>query len=74
MVISEDVEINSKREDHESANEHLENLEKWKYLKTRLKLHTTIDDAGLQSIETEKQKWKGILSRLLDATLWLNKM
>ena len=62
--------LNPKVADHESTNEH---LEKWKSLEIRLKLHKTIDDAALQSIETEKQKWKGILSRLLDVTLFLAK-
>lgn len=39
----------------------------------RLKSHTAIDDAALQLMNTEKQKWKNLLSRLLDITLFLSK-
>lgn len=39
----------------------------------RLKSHTAIDDAALQLMNTEKQKWKNLLSRLLDITLFLAK-
>ncbi|KAL4721258.1 hypothetical protein ACJJTC_000225 [Scirpophaga incertulas] len=65
--------LNSKVSDHETSCEHLENFEKWKTLEMRLKSHATIDDAVLQLVNTEKQKWKNLLSRLLDITLFLAK-
>ncbi|KAL4718380.1 hypothetical protein ACJJTC_009057 [Scirpophaga incertulas] len=65
--------LNPKVLDHETSCEHLENFEKWKTLEMRLKSHTTIDDAALQLMNTEKQKWKNLLSRLLDITLFLAK-
>ena len=57
--------------DHESTSVHLESFEKWKTLEMRLKLHKTIDDAALQLMDIEKQKWKHLLTRLLDITLFL---
>ncbi|XP_043276006.1 zinc finger MYM-type protein 1-like [Venturia canescens] len=65
--------LNPKVMEHEVTTEHLENLEKWKTLETRLRLHKTIDHATLQMMDAEKKKWRGLLVRLLDITLFLAK-
>lgn len=64
--------LNPKVSQHESSNEHLSNLEKWKSLTMGLKLNKTIDKDNLKIINRETQKWRDILHRLLDVTLFLS--
>lgn len=63
--------LNPKVADHENSERHLSNLEKWKTLKLRLKLMKTIDDENQQVEEKARRKWRDILLRLLDVTLFL---
>lgn len=65
--------LNPKVEDYERSEEYLRCLEQWRTLETRLMLHKTIDAACMKSVETEKKKWRDILHRLLDITLFLSK-
>lgn len=65
--------LNPKVSDHETSHDHLKNFEVWKTLEVRLKSHTTIDDTSIQLMNTEKQKWKNLLYRLLDISLFLAK-
>ncbi|XP_040275768.1 zinc finger MYM-type protein 1-like [Bufo bufo] len=58
---------------HETSEEHLYCLEKWKTLAAGLRLHETIDAQTISTMETEKKKWRDILHRLLDITLFLAK-
>ncbi|XP_051168336.1 zinc finger MYM-type protein 5-like [Leptopilina boulardi] len=65
--------LNPKVVQHENSEEHLENLEKWKLFETGLKLQNTIDSELLKNMESENKKWRNILTRLLDITLFLSK-
>lgn len=65
--------LNPKVFEHEASNEHFQNLEKWKTLEIRLRLNSTIDHTSQQQMNTEKKKWKDLLTRLLDITLFLAK-
>ncbi|CAN7946090.1 unnamed protein product [Ixodes hexagonus] len=65
--------LNPKVQDHERSEEHLRCLEQWKTLEIRLRLQKTIDTEIIQSLETEQRKWRDILHRLLDITLFLAK-
>ncbi|XP_043288811.1 52 kDa repressor of the inhibitor of the protein kinase-like [Venturia canescens] len=63
--------LNPKIFEHEFSSEHLSNLEKWKTLAGRLKLNKTIDQENQNIINQEAKKWREILHRLLDITLFL---
>lgn len=63
--------LNPRISQHESSPEHLSNLEKWKTLTMGLKLNKTIDKDNLKIINDETKKWRNILHRLLDVTLFL---
>ncbi|CAN7983404.1 unnamed protein product, partial [Ixodes hexagonus] len=65
--------LNPKVQDRERSEEHLRCLEQWKTLEIRLRLQKTIDTEIIQSLETEQRKWRDILHRLLDITLFLAK-
>nr|XP_047123047.1 LOW QUALITY PROTEIN: zinc finger MYM-type protein 1-like [Hydra vulgaris] len=65
--------LNPKVYEHESSDNHLRFLEKWKILETNLKSNNTIDAEIISFTENEKKKWRNILSRLLDVTLFLAK-
>ena len=65
--------LNPKVVEYEVSNEHLQNLEKRKTLETRLRFHSTIGHKTVQLMNTEKKKWKGLFTRLLDITLFLPK-
>ncbi|XP_043476438.1 zinc finger MYM-type protein 1-like [Leptopilina heterotoma] len=65
--------LNPKVVQHENSEEHLGNLEKWKLFETGLKLENTIDSELLKNMVSEKKKWRNILTRLLDITLFLSK-
>ncbi len=58
---------------HETSEEHLHCLEKWKTLAAGLRLHNTIDAENIALIDIEQKKWRDILHRLLDVTLFLAK-
>lgn len=58
---------------HETFEEHLHCLEQWKTLAARLRLHKTIDTESIALMDMEKKKWRDILHRLLDITLFLAK-
>ncbi|XP_056392625.1 zinc finger MYM-type protein 1-like [Hyla sarda] len=58
---------------HETSEEHLHCLEKWKTLAAGLRLQETIDAQTISMMETDKKKWRDILHRLLDITLFLAK-
>ncbi|XP_050548310.1 zinc finger MYM-type protein 1-like, partial [Daktulosphaira vitifoliae] len=65
--------LNPKVTQHESSNEHLSNFEKWKTLTVRLHSGKTIDHSTEKVINSETKKWRDILHRLLDITLFLAK-
>ena len=65
--------LNPKVSDHENSELHINNLEKWKTLEARLLQNKTIDAAHQDIMEREKKKWRDILHRLLDITLFLAK-
>ncbi|XP_077340582.1 zinc finger MYM-type protein 1-like [Lithobates pipiens] len=62
--------LNPKVSDHEASEQHLTCLEKWKTLRTGLRLQKCIDHVH-QTVDNEKKKWRDILHRLLDITLFL---
>ena len=63
--------LNPKISEHESSSRHLSTLEKWKTLAVRLKIDKTIDKENQIVINQEAKKWRTILYRLLDITLFL---
>lgn len=63
--------LNPKVSQHESSPEHLSNLEKWKTLSMGLKLGKTVDKNNLKIVNDETKKWRNILHRLFDVTLFL---
>ena len=65
--------LNPKIVNHESSQEHLNFLEKWKTLEMRLKINKTIDAETEKLIDIERKKWRDILYRLLDIILFLSK-
>ncbi|XP_040197560.1 zinc finger MYM-type protein 1-like [Rana temporaria] len=65
--------LSPKVHNHETSEEHLNCLEKWKTLAAGLRLHQTIDAGVITVMEIEKKKWRDILHRLLDITLFLAK-
>ncbi|XP_073491308.1 uncharacterized protein [Aquarana catesbeiana] len=65
--------LSPKVHNHETSEEHLNCLEKWKTLAAGLRLHQTIDAGAITVMEIEKKKWRDILHRLLDITLFLAK-
>ncbi|KAK5642822.1 hypothetical protein RI129_008989 [Pyrocoelia pectoralis] len=56
---------------HESSHQHVSNLGKWKTLSVGLKNNETIDKVNADTINGEAKKWRNILHRLLDITLFL---
>ncbi|XP_047027728.1 52 kDa repressor of the inhibitor of the protein kinase-like [Helicoverpa zea] len=56
---------------YESSHQHVSNLEKWKTLAVGLKKNETIDKVNEDTINREAKKWRNILHRLLDITLFL---
>ncbi|XP_078542257.1 zinc finger MYM-type protein 1-like [Lissotriton helveticus] len=65
--------LSPKVHNHETSEEHLHCLEKWKTLAAGLRLHKTIDAKSIALMDIEKKKWRDILHRLLDITLVLAK-
>ncbi|XP_065665736.1 zinc finger MYM-type protein 5-like [Hydra vulgaris] len=65
--------LNPKVSDHKKSELHINNLEKWKTLEARLLQKKTIDAAHRDVMEREKKKWRDILHRLLNITLFLAK-
>lgn len=65
--------LNPKIAQHESCNEHLSNFEKWKTLFVRLQSEKTIDHVTQKEMNVETKKWRDILHRLLQTTLFLAK-
>ncbi|XP_044765413.1 zinc finger MYM-type protein 1-like [Coccinella septempunctata] len=65
--------LNPKVSDHESSEFHVNNFEKWKTLEAGLLKKKTIDAAHQDGMERERKKWRDILHRLLDITLFLSK-
>ncbi|CAH2246812.1 Hypothetical predicted protein [Pelobates cultripes] len=63
--------LNPKVSDHEASEQHLTCLEKWKTLRAGLKLQKCLDHVHQTTVDREKRKWKDILHRLLDVTLFL---
>ncbi|CAH2276087.1 Hypothetical predicted protein [Pelobates cultripes] len=56
--------LNPKVSDHEASEQHLTCLEKWKLQKCLDHVHQT-------TVDREKRKWRDILHRLLDVTMFL---
>lgn len=65
--------LNPKVNNHESSEGHINCLEKWKTLEAGLRLHKTIDIEIINLMEKNKKKWRDVLHRLLDITLFLAK-
>ena len=65
--------LSPKLHNHETSEEHLGCLEKWKTLAAGLRRHKTIDAESIAIMDREKKKWRDILHRLLDITLFLAK-
>ncbi|XP_044147047.1 zinc finger MYM-type protein 1-like [Bufo gargarizans] len=63
--------LNPKVFDHEASEQHLTCLEKWKTLRAGLKLQKCLDHVHQTTVDREKSKWRDILHRLLDVTLFL---
>jgi len=59
--------------DHESSPEHLFCFEKWKDLEIRLNRNATLDALHQQKVKAEISRWTEVLTRLLDAALFLAK-
>ncbi|GLV37541.1 hypothetical protein CBL_20353 [Carabus blaptoides fortunei] len=58
---------------HESSEEHFNCREKWKTLAVGLRLHKTIDAESIALMHIENKRWRDILHKLLDITLYLAK-
>ncbi|XP_040286004.1 zinc finger MYM-type protein 1-like [Bufo bufo] len=65
------LKLNPKVSEHEASENHLACLEKWKTLGAGLKLQRTIDQVHQAAVEKEREKWRDVLYRLLDVTLFL---
>lgn len=65
--------LSPKVQNHERSEEHLHCFENWKTLEAGLRLQKTIDNDIIALMEMEKKKWRDILHRLLDITLFLAK-
>lgn len=65
--------LNPKIGEHEESSPHLTALEKWTELSARLRLNQTIDHARQKMIDNENKKWRDLLYRILDVTLFLAK-
>ena len=63
--------LNPKVQDHEKSEEHLNSLEKWKTLAVGLRQGKTVDAKTIDLMNEENQRWRDILHRLLDITLFL---
>lgn len=63
--------LNPKVRNHETSDQHDSCYKKWKTLQLNLNANKTIDTANQAAAETEKRKWRDILKRLLDVTLFL---
>lgn len=63
--------LNPKVSDHENSELHIKCLEKWKTLEARLLQNRTIDSIQQNVMEKERKKWRDILHRLLDVSLFL---
>ncbi|CAH2327032.1 zinc finger MYM-type 1-like [Pelobates cultripes] len=63
--------LNPKVSDHEASEQHLQCLEKWETLRAGLKLQKCLDHVHQTAVDREKRKWRDILHRLLDVTLFL---
>uniref|UniRef100_A0A8C5PE46 TTF-type domain-containing protein n=1 Tax=Leptobrachium leishanense TaxID=445787 RepID=A0A8C5PE46_9ANUR len=63
--------LSPKVHNHETSEDHLCCVERWETLAARLRLHKTIDTETITLMEMEKKKWRDILYRLLDVTLFL---
>ena len=53
--------------------EHSDMLEKWKVMASGLRSNKIIDARGISLREKERKKWRDILHRLLDITIFLAK-
>ncbi|CAH2250762.1 Hypothetical predicted protein [Pelobates cultripes] len=56
--------LNPKVSDHESSEQNLTCLEKWKTLRAGLKLQKCLDHVHQTTVDREKRKWRDILHRL----------
>ncbi|KAK8739427.1 hypothetical protein OTU49_003632, partial [Cherax quadricarinatus] len=65
--------LNPKVHNYEISDEHLSCLENWKTMAAGLRVNKTIDAEIIVSMEIQKKRWKEILYRLLDITLFLAK-
>lgn len=65
--------LNPKVDDHQKSPEHKKNFDSWKKLTMSLNASNTIDKELQKQIEVEKQRWRDILTRILDALLFLAK-
>lgn len=65
--------LSPKVNDHENSEQHINCVEKWKTLAAGLKLEKTIDSETVRVMEAEKKRWRDMLHRLLDITLFLAK-
>ena len=63
--------LHPKVQSHENSEQHLTCFEKWKTLRASLISNKMIDQVSQTVAETEKRKWRDILKRLLDVTLFL---
>ena len=64
--------LNPKVERHESSRDHIELLELWESMSMNLRLGMTIDARETKLIDQNKKKWRDILTRLLDITLFFS--
>lgn len=63
--------LNPRVLDHEKSCHHVEAFENWKELEMRLQKCETIDDAVQLEQHKSFEKWKAVLTRILDCVLYL---
>jgi hypothetical protein len=63
--------LSSKLKSHETSSEHCMNVGAWVELETRLQKNITIDKDVQNQINREKEYWKEVLVRIIDAVKYL---
>lgn len=65
------VKLSTRLAKHESYRSHLENFSKWKTFEFALASGTTIDSHQQAELESERQRWHDVLTRILDCVMFL---
>ncbi|KAI8523807.1 hypothetical protein RHMOL_Rhmol13G0100800 [Rhododendron molle] len=66
--------LGQRLKNHEASNEHIASMSKWIESERRLKKNETIDQSVQDQIKKEKEHWKGVLVRIIEAVKTLAKL